>query len=70
MEFNPETDKLAQVVLQEMTEHKEGYRAFITENAYKNEIQEFFDVIEGKKEAIYGFEQDFKILHLIDLIGA
>ena len=70
MEFNPETGELAQVALQEMTEHKEGYRTFITENAYKNEIQEFFDVIEGRKEVVYGFEQDIKILRLIDTIGA
>lgn len=69
-EFDPETKKLVNIELNEMTEHKEGYSAFIVENAYKNEIKEFFDVVLDHKDPIYGFEQDKKILAIIDSLGA
>lgn len=47
--------------------HEKGYGSFINEYAYVQEIQEFFDVIQGK-EAIYGYEKDREILHWIDRI--
>lgn len=46
---------------------EDGYGALINEYAYLVEIQEFFDVIKGKK-AKYGFEEDIKILSWIDKI--
>lgn len=67
-EFNKENGQLSQVHLNEKEEHKEGYRAFIVENAYKNEIKQFFDVVVHNKEVEYGFEQDLKVLNLIDQI--
>lgn len=70
MEFNPETKGLENVQLAEQTEHMEGYSSFVVENAYKNEIREFFDVVLKGKIPLYGFEQDKKILDLIDTIGA
>lgn len=69
-EYNIETGTLRSVVLTEETEHKEGYKAFIVENAYKNEIREFFDIVEGKKKAEYGFRQDFEVLKIIESVGA
>lgn len=69
-EYNPETKKLVNVQLNEATEHKEEYSAFIVENAYKNEIREFFDVVLNQKEPLYGFEQDKKILDIIEMLGA
>ncbi len=69
-EFNPETKKLEKVKLTEAAEHKEGYSAFIIENAYKNEIREFFDVVLKGKDPLYGFEQDKRILGIIDSLGA
>lgn len=65
-EYNAETGVLEKVILNEKEEHKEGYRAFVVENAYKNEIREFFDVVQNGKEPLYGFQQDLKILNLID----
>ena len=62
--------ELKQVKLQENAEHMSGYQAFVIENAYKNEIQDFFDVVEGKKEPLYNFEKDMQVLKLIDKIGA
>ena len=42
----------------------------MVENAYKNEIAEFFEVVLHGKKELYGFEQDKKTLELIDKIGA
>lgn len=69
-EFDPESKKPETVRLSEQTEHMEGYSSFVVENAYKNEIREFFDVVLNGKQPLYGFEQDKKILELIDRIGA
>ncbi len=69
-EFEPNNKKLLPVMLEEQAEHIEGYSAFVVENAYRNEIQEFFDVVDGAVQAQYGFEQDLKILKLIDTLGA
>lgn len=69
-EYDPSTGAIRRVILEEEAEHKEGYRAFIVENAYRNEIREFFDVVSGKKKAIYGFENDRRILEWITSMGA
>ncbi len=69
-EFDAVSHKQIPVVLSENAEHMEGYSSFVVENAYKNEIQEFFDVVINGKKTIYGFEQDKKVLALIDKIGA
>lgn len=69
-EFNKDLKKLEKVSLKEEAEHKEGYSSFIVENAYKNEIREFFEVVLGNKSPLYGFEQDKKTLEIIDSLGA
>lgn len=69
-EFDVTSKKLVPVTLSEQTERMEGYSAFVVENAYKNEIREFFNVVDGIAPAQYGFEQDLKVLELIDMIGA
>ena len=69
-EYNMETKQLERVKLKEEAEHIEGYRAFVVENAYKNEIREFFEVVLAGKQPLYGFEQDLEILKLIDSVGA
>ncbi|ORU01007.1 Legionaminic acid biosynthesis protein PtmF [Anaerovibrio sp. JC8] len=66
LEYCNDKDALVQVHLHEKEEHKEGYRAFVVENAYKNELKEFFSVVNGDKNAEYGFAQDYEILKLID----
>lgn len=62
--------KLVKINLTESAEHTEGYSNFIVENAYKNEIKEFFDVVNKQKIIEYGFEDDKEILKIIDSIGA
>ncbi|MBQ9032172.1 MAG: Gfo/Idh/MocA family oxidoreductase [Parasporobacterium sp.] len=69
-EFNKNDKSLQNVSLSEKTEHMEGYSQFIVENAYKNEIKEFFDVVMNHKKPLYGFSQDEIILNLIDALGA
>ena len=66
VEYNSFNKRIENVVLQEAVEHKEGYSAFIVENAYKNEIKAFFDVVNGHNKPIYGFEEDKIILNIID----
>ena len=48
-------------------ENLAGYSEFINEQAYVNEIQEFFAVLNGKK-AEYGFTEDKAVLKLVDEI--
>lgn len=69
-EYNPKSKQLERILLSEETEHIEGYKAFIVENAYKNEIKEFFEVVLLGKKPIYGFEEDKDIIRLIDELGA
>lgn len=47
--------------------HEKGYGSFINEYAYMEEIQEFFNVLNGE-EAQYGFEDDLITLKWIDEI--
>ena len=69
-EFDTKKKKLIPVSLTEKTEHMNSYSAFIVENAYKNEIREFFHVVNGISSVQYEFEQDLEVLRLIDRIGA
>ena len=64
-------EKIAKkVVLNEKAEHIEGYSSNIVENAYRNEIREFFNVLKNDKKPEYGFEDDLEVLKIIDSIGA
>jgi predicted dehydrogenase len=45
-----------------------GYRDFIVEDAYLEELKEFFAVCNGKTNNIYTFEDDFYTINLIDNI--
>jgi predicted dehydrogenase len=65
-EFDSDNGKLKQVSLNEKTQHQEGYRTFVVENAYRNEIKEFFETLSSSNKPVYGFEQDLKVLQLID----
>lgn len=67
-EYNTKINCLENVFPVAKETHIDGYSDFIIESAYKNEIKEFFDIVSGKKEIIYGFKQDMKILQLIDIL--
>lgn len=70
MEYSAEKDTLEYVHLHETQEHMEGYRAFVVENAYRNEIKEFMQTIKGEITPEYGFAQDLEVLKLIDTLEA
>ena len=70
MEYSVEKDTLEYVHLHETQEHMEGYRAFVVENAYRNEIKEFMQTIKGENTPEYGFAQDLEVLKLIDTLEA
>ncbi|WP_295916179.1 Gfo/Idh/MocA family oxidoreductase [uncultured Anaerovibrio sp.] len=49
---------------------QEGYASFVIENAYKNELETFINVVNGKGCTEYTFEEDKKVLAMIDDIEA
>lgn len=65
---NLETGQMEPVVLYSKVEQKEGYSKTIIENQYLDEIKEFFQALEGKTAASYGFKEDMETLRLIDKI--
>lgn len=66
--YDIENDKEIKIDLYENVDKMEGYKKFVIENAYKDELSTFLDVIKGNCVAKYSFEEDFEILKLIDQI--
>ncbi len=58
------------VELYDSVDKQDNYAAFIVENAYKNEITTFFEIIKSKGavKAIHSFFDDLAVLALIDRI--
>lgn len=54
--------------LYENVDKQEGYAAFVIENDYMNELNAFFGMINGNNGTEYTFEDDYKVLALIDRI--
>ena len=52
------------------SEHIDGYASFVSETPYREEINAFFDEINGKKVARWDIEKDKHILQVIDQIEA
>ena len=67
-EYNSNSGIIEKVKLGNESEHIEGYSSYIIENAYQNEIKSFFDVLSGNGIPLYGFEQDYEQLEMIDKI--
>lgn len=62
---NPKTGSMEIPILYEEVDQLDGYSSTILENEYLDEIQDFFDVLQGKP-ARYTFEDDYEILQWID----
>lgn len=56
------------ISLYQSTENRIEYSAFIIEDAYKSEIENFLGVVRGEETPNYSFEKDKVILSLIDRI--
>ena len=68
--YDIEKKEEKQVALYDVVDKQDNYAAFIVENAYKNEIKTFFDIIasNGAVKAAHEFADDLEILTLIDKI--
>lgn len=66
--FDIESREETKVLLYDKVDSLKGYSAFIVENAYQKELENFFDVVQGKNHAKYSFAEDKEILKLIDCI--
>lgn len=66
--YNPNKNDMENIKLYETARNINSNNITIIEDAYIEEIIEFFDIIENGKMAKYSFEQDKKILTLIDEI--
>ena len=52
--------------LYESVDKQDGYASFVVENAYRNELEDFIRLVNQKGEIEYSFEDDLKVLRLID----
>lgn len=68
--FNLETKEMEQILTYSSVEQNQKYSKNIIENAYADEIKHFLNARQGKEALIYTFEEDQKILALIDEIEA
>lgn len=59
-------EELKEVKIYDKVKHQEGYNNTITENEYINELEQFFSELNGTRECVYGFEDDIKILKIIN----
>ncbi|MBR5360942.1 MAG: Gfo/Idh/MocA family oxidoreductase [Lachnospiraceae bacterium] len=67
-EYTGKDEGLKSVDLYTHVEHRAGYNPTIVENMYVTELLDFLAVLKGEKEAEYSFEEDSKILKIIDKI--
>ena len=58
------------ISLYETVDKQDGYASFIIENAYQNELETFINLTYGKGNPEYTFEDDFKVLAMINDIEA
>ena len=66
--YNLEKKEDVRVPLYETIHSRSDYSPSIIENAYFSEIENFFDVVNGKAEPRYSFEKDLTTLQWIDKI--
>ena len=68
-EFDIQSSELKNVNLYEEISKEDDYNQTIIENAYLEEIKDFFDVLSFKKEnGLHSFEKDKYVLDIIDII--
>lgn len=69
-EYDCTEKKESTVSLYSSVDKLDGYASFIIENAYLNELKTFLGMVNGEAKAEYTFEDDQKVLELIDKIEA
>ena len=64
--YDIDKKELQPIKLYEDVEQRAGYNANIIENAYREELVNFFDVLQGVAAPRHSFERDKSVLDLID----
>ena len=71
VEFDTETKTENKILLENASDHVEGYASFVTENPYREEIDAFFRQIENPDTVpLWDFSRDLNLLKIIDGIEA
>lgn len=66
--FDKKTREMTKPEFSFTPEHLKGYQSSIIEDAYQNEIKNFLEVINDDCKPLYSFEEDLKVLEIIDRI--
>ena len=69
-EYDYENKAEKNINLYASIDKQDGYASFVIENAYKNELETFINVVNGTGHAEYTFEEDKQVLAMIDDIEA
>lgn len=69
-EYDYENKAEKHINLYDSVDKQEGYASFVIENAYRNELETFINVVNGKERAEYTFDEDKQVLAMIDDIEA
>lgn len=68
-EWNPNSSELEKIDLYEEISNQKDYNQTIIENAYLEEIKDFFNTLNSNnKHGLYSFEKDKYVLDVIDII--
>lgn len=67
-QWNNITQEMSNIDLYEQIEQNENYSRTIIEDAYFEEIKEFFAYIESDKPVDYSFEEDMRVIDIINKI--
>ena len=70
IQYDYENKAEKHINLYDSVDKQEGYASFVIENAYRNELETFINVVNGKESAEYTFEEDKQVLAMIDDIEA
>lgn len=68
--YDTETKQKVAIDTYSAVEHDERYSDNVVENAYVDEITTFFDMLQGKAEPRWSFEQDYEVIRLMERIDA
>lgn len=64
--YNPATQQKEQIALYNAVQHDARYSDNIVENAYVDELENFFGVLRGQEQPRWSFEKDLAVLRLMD----
>lgn len=68
--YDIESKEEKRISLYDTIDKQDGYASFVIENGYRHELEAFIDLINGVGKPKYTFEDDYKVLSIIDDIEA